>query len=446
MKEKINLLYYANYFAGTKLNSSSRTGIYFVVYNILKKLKDDNRFNIYLFVRPAYKHSINSLAVDPFLSQFKLVAVNDPSIYKTIIVTHIENMIKSRNILMFIYSLKIVKNCIMYIFSKIYSMIDVNTEYSILRNMDAFFSPQEKVPDVIKKYSHIKQFVFLHDTLHVLFPQYYDNYNWEKSTRWPGNLYRDLNKQTCYFCNSESTRRDFLKLFGSKIDYNKMKVSLLAAANDYIVNRDQDNLNAVLTKYKIPPEARKKYIFSLCILDPRKNLIFTVKCFMKFVKKHDINDLYFYLGGGHWTDFYKNLNQVINDLNKYADRIIQTGYIDDTDLNTFYSNAIFFTYISEYEGFGIPPLEAMQSGTPVITSNNSSLPEVVGDAAIKIDCNSEEQCIKAFETLYFNDELRESYIVKGLERAKLFSWDKTVSIIADTIADAVKHEKNQFAI
>ncbi|MDR2409293.1 MAG: glycosyltransferase family 4 protein [Bacteroidales bacterium] len=441
MAEKINLLYYANCFAEVKLNLSSRTGIYFVVCNILKKLKEDNRFNIYLFVHPAYNNLINDFAADPFLSQFKFLTLDDPQrIYKAITVAHFKNMIKARNISIFIYILKIAKNCFMYIFSKIRGTTGKNTES--LKNIDAFFSPQEKVPDVIMKYSHIKQFIFLYDTLHVLFPQYYDNYNWKKSPHWPGNLYRNLNKKTYYFCDSESTKHDFFKLFGKKLDHNKMKVSLLAAANDYIVNRDQDNLNVVLTKYKIPQEARKKYVFSLCILDPRKNVIFTVKCFLKFIKKHDIKDLYFYLGGGSWTDFYQKMAQSISDLDKYTGKIIQTGYIDDTDVNTFYSNALFFAYISEYEGFGIPPLEAMQSGTPVITSNNSSLPEVVGDAAIMIDYNSEEQCIKAFEVLYFNDELRKSYIAKGLERSKLFSWDKTVGIIADTIVDTTKHEKN----
>jgi glycosyltransferase involved in cell wall biosynthesis len=107
--------------------------------------------------------------------------------------------------------------------------------------------------------------------------------------------------------------------------------------------------------------------------------------------------------------------------------------VDDADVNVLYSNSLFFAYISKYEGFGMPPLEAMQAGTPVITSNNSSLPEVVGDAAIMIDCESEEQCVKAFETLYYNENLREDYIKKGIERAKLFTWKKTVGKMSEAI-------------
>jgi glycosyltransferase involved in cell wall biosynthesis len=91
-----------------------------------------------------------------------------------------------------------------------------------------------------------------------------------------------------------------------------------------------------------------------------------------------------------------------------------------------YSNSLFFTFLSQYEGFGMPPLEAMQAGTPVITSNNSSLPEVVGDAAISLTYNDEDAVIKAFEDFYFNEDLRKAYIAKGLERAKMFSWEKCV--------------------
>jgi glycosyltransferase involved in cell wall biosynthesis len=77
----------------------------------------------------------------------------------------------------------------------------------------------------------------------------------------------------------------------------------------------------------------------------------------------------------------------------------------------------------------------MQAGTPVICSNNSSLPEVVGDAAITITYNDENACIKAFEDLYFSEEMRKIYINRGIERAKLFSWEKTFNLMNDRIMD-----------
>ena len=94
-----------------------------------------------------------------------------------------------------------------------------------------------------------------------------------------------------------------------------------------------------------------------------------------------------------------------------------------------YSGAEWFVYTSQYEGFGLPPLEAMQCGTPVITSNNSSLPEVVGDAGIMVDYDSLEQHIKAYGDYYFNEDLRKQNAAKGIERAKQFSWEKAADII-----------------
>ena len=117
--------------------------------------------------------------------------------------------------------------------------------------------------------------------------------------------------------------------------------------------------------------------------------------------------------------------------------IIKAGYIDDEDLSILYSNAEWFVYTSQYEGFGLPPLEAMQCGCPVITSNNSSLPEVVGDAGLMIDWDSDEQHIEAYEKYYFNKVLRQENSLKGIERAKLFSWEKTVDLMVEQMRKAI---------
>jgi glycosyltransferase involved in cell wall biosynthesis len=122
----------------------------------------------------------------------------------------------------------------------------------------------------------------------------------------------------------------------------------------------------------------------------------------------------------------------------YRSKIIRLGYVDDSDVNLLYSNSLFFTFISQYEGFGMPLLEAMQAGTPVIASNNSSLPEVAGDAAITIDYDDEEACISAMEKYYFNEDLRQAYIKKGFEQAKLFSWDKTVDLMINKIKEVIR--------
>jgi glycosyltransferase involved in cell wall biosynthesis len=257
---------------------------------------------------------------------------------------------------------------------------------------------------------------------------------------------RSLDTETWCFCVSSSGKRDFLKSigdFGRSLDENKMIVTPNATANVFSLRYDKIMLNSIFKKYGIDHKNSDNYIFSLCSIDPRKNLLFTVTCFIKFIQKHTISNLYFYLGGAHFTDFIAQFEEKLELFTEYRDKIVRLGYVDDEDVNILYSNSLFFTYLSQYEGFGMPPLEAMQAGTPVITSNNSSLPEVVGDAAISIDYDSEEQCIKAFEDLYFNESLRKEYIAKGFERAKLFSWEKTVGKMTDVIMMAVSSERGK---
>ena len=123
-------------------------------------------------------------------------------------------------------------------------------------------------------------------------------------------------------------------------------------------------------------------------------------------------------------------------LNQYdLSKIILTDYIEEKHLAKYYSNALCFIYPSLYEGFGLPVLEAMQSGCPVITSNISSLPEVIGDAGIQINPSDDNEMIAAYEKMYFDENFRNNCIQKGLERAKLFSWEKCASELLEFIEE-----------
>jgi glycosyltransferase involved in cell wall biosynthesis len=112
--------------------------------------------------------------------------------------------------------------------------------------------------------------------------------------------------------------------------------------------------------------------------------------------------------------------------------------VDDASLNIFYSHAQYFLFLSEYEGFGLPVLEAMTAGTPVICSNNSSLPEVSGGAALEVDCHNANEIMSAMEKLYYDDFFRQNCIEKGLERAKEFSWDKTLNNIINIMSSTME--------
>ena len=117
-----------------------------------------------------------------------------------------------------------------------------------------------------------------------------------------------------------------------------------------------------------------------------------------------------------------------------SNQIMFTGFISDSELPSYYKGAIALLFPSLYEGFGLPAIEAMACGTPVLTSNITSLPEVVGDCGILIDPYNVEAITKGINTMYANKELRHKLSIEGKKRSKAFDWDKTAKIIHDTIS------------
>ena len=301
-------------------------------------------------------------------------------------------------------------------------------------SINAFFSPVFACPDFIKKYPNVSCYTILYDIIPLLFSEYYNNCD----NVWFNRLIKSLNSQEYYFAISEYTKKDFLK-YCSQLDANKMVTIPLSTNLPYKPNKGLTA--AIKEKYNIP--ADKKYLFSLCSLEPRKNLIRAVKAFIQFIEKNKINDLVYVLGGGAWQGFIEKLEKEIPDFAKYQDKIIRAGYVADEDLEVLYSNAEWFVYTSQYEGFGMPPLEAMACGTAVITSNNSSLPEVVGDAGIMIDYDSEEQHVAAYEKYYFDKKFRDKMAKKGLERSKQFSWSAAVDVILNKMQEVEAKKANQ---
>ncbi|MCM1003746.1 MAG: glycosyltransferase family 4 protein [Candidatus Gastranaerophilales bacterium] len=278
-----------------------------------------------------------------------------------------------------------------------------------LEEFDAYFSPFTP-PSKEVEISDLKRFRMIHDIIPIL-----ENGMPKTPKDWHYKIYRTVNDKDFYLTNSECTKKDVLRYFPF-IKESHIKTTLLGANNEF---------------YPIKTENKDKYIFSLCTLGKRKNLIFGIKNFFAFIEKHNINDLKLVLGGGVWKKFEKELDAI---LNKYdQSKIILTGYIKEKELRNYFSNALCFIYPSLYEGFGLPVLEAMQCGCPVITSNVSSLPEVIGNAGIQINPESDKEMIEAYEKMYFDNDFRETCSKKGLERAKDFSWENCASELLEFI-------------
>lgn len=272
-----------------------------------------------------------------------------------------------------------------------------------LKNFEIYFSPFSAPSDEILDSKHLKRFRMIHDIIPILEAGKVPT----NKRLWCYRIYNTINKNDFYVTNSECTRKDVLKYFN--LNEENIKTTLLGADN----------------YFKPLKDTKEKYIFSLCTLGKRKNLIFAIRNFFKFIEKNKIDDLKLILAGGVWDKFKKELTKTIGNFDQSKIEVL--GYVKDEELPNLYSNALMFIYPSLYEGFGLPVLEAMKCGCPVITSNVSSLPEVIGQAGIQINSENDEELIKAYEKFYYDNFFRELCIERGLIRAKNFSWEKCVS-------------------
>lgn len=210
---------------------------------------------------------------------------------------------------------------------------------------------------------------------------------------------------------SEASKRDIVRLCG--VSAEKVTVTLLAA--------DRRFSRCAPAHGQQPAE--RPYILSVGTLEPRKNLPNLLRAFAA-ARKKGLTHRLVVTGASGWGA--SPLARIVAGLGLAAD-VTFTGFIDDDELPALYGGAEFFVYPSLYEGFGLPVLEAMASGTPVITSRVSSLPEVAGEAAVLIDPHSEAELAAAMLKLAADGSLRSAMRDKGLVQANLFSWERTVA-------------------
>lgn len=177
-------------------------------------------------------------------------------------------------------------------------------------------------------------------------------------------------------------------------------------------------LNGALSKYALKSGS---YILYIGTLEPRKNITNLLRAYALLSPRLREQYPLVLAGGMGWL--MEGLDTEIAKLGIQS-TTIKTGYVPREDLPSLYSGAAVFVYPSLYEGFGLPPLEAMACGTPVITSNVSSLPEVVGEAGIQVPPEDVERLSEEIESLLGDDQRRTFLIQKGLERAKQFTWER----------------------
>ncbi|MDB9372524.1 glycosyltransferase family 4 protein [Nodularia sphaerocarpa] len=302
-----------------------------------------------------------------------------------------------------------------------------------LDSQNIFHSLYHRLPSISKLKKNINNFLTVHDIIPIMYPHlcgideklsnFDKNFNLKQSLD-------SLNKESWIICISNSTRNDLCNFLENKIDPQKIFViSWGAAADIFYPCSNLEKFNSIKIKYNLPSAP---YILSLSPLDTRKNLNHLIQCFLDLIEQEKIKDLYLVLAGD--IPSYSSYDSIFKAVSSYPhlkERIIFTGYVDDQDLASLYSNALVFVYPSLYEGFGLPPLEAMQCGTPVITSNTSSLPEIVGNAGIMLDPHDVDGLCESLFKLYQQTSLQNILSLQSINQAQKFSWSKCIQ---ETIA------------
>lgn len=211
---------------------------------------------------------------------------------------------------------------------------------------------------------------------------------------------------------SKQSRQDIQRYLG--IDSARITVTYPAAASYFRPVSERDT-TPVLARYGI----MSPYILSVGTLEPRKNLVRVLEAFATLHQRHAIPHQLVLVGRRGWLE-----DPIFATVRKLGieKHVHFTGYVAEADLPALYSGASVFVYPSLYEGFGIPPLEAMACGCPVVTSNCSALPEVVGDAAFQVDPKDVVQIADAIERVLTDAALAQQMCRKGLSRAEQFSW------------------------
>jgi glycosyltransferase involved in cell wall biosynthesis len=235
--------------------------------------------------------------------------------------------------------------------------------------------------------------------------------------------------------DSQATRADLIREY--QVSESKVHVVYLGRDESLAPVRDPQILEGARARYGIGP----RYLLYVGTLQPRKNLDRVVEGFARLAATPGMHSVQLVLAGKRGWLYGTLFSQVAR--RGLEGRVLFPGYVDETDLAALYSGALGYVYPSLYEGFGIPVLEAQACGVPVMTSNNSSLPEVAGDAALLVDPTDVDAISEAMLQLATDDALRATLIERGFANVKRFSWEKCARETLEVLESVVEGERKK---
>jgi glycosyltransferase involved in cell wall biosynthesis len=294
--------------------------------------------------------------------------------------------------------------------------------------IDLFYSPYYKLP-LLTSIPAVNQIL---DLMWLGFPPY------KRSLGFVGKLYfatfgkAFAKKSINIITDSEHAKKDIIKFW--KIRSEKITTIPLGLSDRYVPVNDLRLLDRIKTKFDLP----EKFILYLGNFKPHKNVESLVKAFKKVESRFRKYKLVL---AGPLDENGKTIKNMTSDLG-LSDKVLFTDTIREKDCpEALLSLAELFVFPTLYEGFGLPPLEAMACGTPVVASNVTSVPEVVGDAGFLVDPTDDEEIGRAIGYLLENPEKREFYSKKGLERAKRFRKKETTEKLYEHIISLLEEGK-----
>ncbi len=259
-----------------------------------------------------------------------------------------------------------------------------------------------------------KKIVTVHDMVYKTFPE-----TVRGRTRYmlETGLRRSMKRANCIVTDSEFSKEEIIRYFPRYAD--KIRVVYCGVDSErFHPVTDTGSIKAVQEKFEIDRE----YFLYLGTVEPRKNLERLIDAYAMFSKREDMPPYLVLAGGKGWLD--SGIYRKVQELH-LKEQVKFTAYVPEEDICPLMCGALAFVFPSIYEGFGLPPLEAMACGVPVLTTHAASLPEVVGDDAVVVDPYKAEAIADGLEKLYTDRALRERLKEVGLKRAAMFTWENS---------------------
>ncbi len=288
---------------------------------------------------------------------------------------------------------------------------------------DVFFSPHFLLAALSPS---CRRVVTFHDLSYVYFPEFFS---------WRRNIWHHFQMRPFWqsrfsdriIAVSESTKKDL----SSKYLIDPAKIEVVYSGISMSIRRPDDD---ELRKFQLEKKLPDRFILFLAKLEPRKNITGLIRAFSIIKRSPDFKDLHLVIVGSPGWLYREIFHEAA--MSEYRADIIFRDYVEDRERSYYYSLASVFVYPSFFEGFGFPPLEAMTCGTPVVVSNNSSLPEVVGDGGLLVDPYSINDSVFAIKSILQDKVLRDNLSKKALVRAGQFNWKKSAEHTLECLVNA----------